>query len=144
MRAAADLKVGDIVELKNNEAAPADMLVLATSSPNGDGVAFVETVQLDGETNLKRRVALDATSAFASTRAGTMLMRGAVHCEPPHHDLTLFKARIELAGSGEQAGETHQFSASREQLVVRGEVLRTTPWIRGMILYWFTPLSAFV
>ena len=38
---------------------PADLLLLA--SANADGTAYVETVNLDGESNLKIKKALDAT-----------------------------------------------------------------------------------
>lgn len=48
-----DLRVGDIVHLSNNEAVPADILLLRTSDPHG--VCYIDTCDLDGETNLKRR-----------------------------------------------------------------------------------------
>lgn len=48
-----DLRVGDIVHLSNNETVPADILLLRTSDPHG--VCYIDTCDLDGETNLKRR-----------------------------------------------------------------------------------------
>jgi phospholipid-translocating ATPase len=45
--------VGDIVHLSNNETIPADILLLKSSETQG--VAYIETCDLDGETNLKRR-----------------------------------------------------------------------------------------
>ena len=48
-----DVKVGDIVQLKNRELVPADIVLLATSDPNG--LAYTMTANLDGETNLKLR-----------------------------------------------------------------------------------------
>jgi len=51
-----DVHVGDIVKILDGEAIPADMLLVATSHP--EGLAFVDTMQLDGETNLKERLAL--------------------------------------------------------------------------------------
>ncbi|KAJ7749859.1 hypothetical protein B0H14DRAFT_2636297 [Mycena olivaceomarginata] len=47
------LEVGDIVLLRDNEQVPADIIVLATSDP--DGNCYLETKNLDGETNLKTR-----------------------------------------------------------------------------------------
>ncbi|KAF8176378.1 hypothetical protein K438DRAFT_1770578 [Mycena galopus ATCC 62051] len=49
------LEVGDIVLLRDNEQVPADLIVLATSDP--DGNCYLETKNLDGETNLKVCVA---------------------------------------------------------------------------------------
>ncbi|KAJ7814904.1 hypothetical protein B0H14DRAFT_3476679 [Mycena olivaceomarginata] len=45
------LKVGNIVLLWDNEQVPADIIVLATSDP--DGNCYLEMKNLDGETNLK-------------------------------------------------------------------------------------------
>lgn len=48
-----DVRVGDIVQLSCNEILPADMLLLYSSDPRG--VCYIETVNLDGETNLKQK-----------------------------------------------------------------------------------------
>lgn len=48
-----EVRVGDIVHLSNNETVPADILLLRTS--NSHGICYIDTCDLDGETNLKRR-----------------------------------------------------------------------------------------
>jgi len=48
--------VGDFVQLRGKDQIPADILVLATSE--SDGQCFVETKNLDGETNLKTKYGL--------------------------------------------------------------------------------------
>lgn len=48
-----DIIVGDLIKLKCDEIFPADLLLLHTASV--DGVCFIETANLDGETNLKQR-----------------------------------------------------------------------------------------
>lgn len=50
----ADVRVGDIVHLSNNEPVPADIVLLHTSNPLG--ICYLETCNLDGETNLKQRI----------------------------------------------------------------------------------------
>ena len=50
-----DVRVGEFVKIMN-ESIPADILICATSEE--DNVAYVETKNLDGETNLKSRDAL--------------------------------------------------------------------------------------
>ncbi|RQM29028.1 hypothetical protein B5M09_004370, partial [Aphanomyces astaci] len=45
------VEVGDILFLKDKDEMPADVLILATSEE--EGRCFVETCNLDGETNLK-------------------------------------------------------------------------------------------
>ncbi|KAK3038612.1 hypothetical protein RJ639_027275 [Escallonia herrerae] len=53
------LQVGDIVRVRQDGFFPADLLFLASS--NSDGVCYTETANLDGETNLKIRKALERT-----------------------------------------------------------------------------------
>ncbi len=52
-------QVGDVLRVKRDEFFPADILLLSTSSE--DGICYVETINLDGESNLKIKKALDAT-----------------------------------------------------------------------------------
>ena len=48
-----DIKVGDLVKVKNKEPFPADLVLL--SSSEDQAMAYIETSNLDGETNLKVR-----------------------------------------------------------------------------------------
>lgn len=67
------VKVGEILRVKNNFEFPAD-LVMVCSSDESTGIAYVETVNLDGENNLKvRRVphSLNVNETNLNTLAGT-------------------------------------------------------------------------
>lgn len=55
-----DVRVGDFVKIRDNDPIPADILICATSEE--ENVAFIETKNLDGETNLKSRHAVDGLS----------------------------------------------------------------------------------
>ena len=51
-----DVRVGDFVELECDEVIPADILLLATSDPHY--ICYIETANIDGETNLKQRTVM--------------------------------------------------------------------------------------
>ena len=51
-----DVHVGDFVELECDEVIPADILLLATSDPHY--ICYIETANIDGETNLKQRTVM--------------------------------------------------------------------------------------
>jgi P-type E1-E2 ATPase len=56
----------DIVWLRENEEIPCDMLVLATPDPAG--TCYIQTTNLDGESDLKMRQALPATATMSTER----------------------------------------------------------------------------
>jgi len=47
-----DVKVGDVIMVVENEYLPVDLVILRTSA---DNVCYIETKNLDGETNLKHK-----------------------------------------------------------------------------------------
>ncbi|GBB89212.1 hypothetical protein RclHR1_01590017 [Rhizophagus clarus] len=59
-----NVRVGDFLFLRNNDAVPADAIILSTSEP--EGTCFVETKDLDGETNLKPRRCVPDTKHIRS------------------------------------------------------------------------------
>lgn len=79
-----DVQVGDIVYLKNNESVPADTIILSTSEP--DGLCYVETKELDGETNLKVRHGVSVTS-FMTTESDCERSQFYLESEQPHPNL---------------------------------------------------------
>lgn len=78
------LKVGDFVILRNDDAVPADIVVLASSEP--DGLCYVETQNLDGETNLKIKRSLQATNEI-KTPEDCELARFYIESEAPNANL---------------------------------------------------------
>ncbi|KAJ3502675.1 hypothetical protein NLJ89_g8782 [Agrocybe chaxingu] len=121
-----DLRVGDFVKIMDNESFPADILICATSED--ENVAFVETKNLDGETNLKSRRAVSALTGLRTARSCAdpqNVFR--IHCERPDTDMYRVNANVLIDGS------THPVDLSTTFL--RGTVLRNTRWAIGVVLF---------
>lgn len=56
-----NLKVGEIVQIKSDQYFPADLVIIKSSNPNG--ICYIETKNLDGETNLKHKQAIKEVQA---------------------------------------------------------------------------------
>ena len=110
-----DIKVGDILKLKRDDAVPADLALLHASGE--DGIAYVETMALDGETNLKSKQAPSTLrkrhniESIKSTSAEFTI-------EDPNRDLYDFNGKVVVDG------ET--FPLTLSDVILRGSVLRNT------------------
>lgn len=124
-----DLVAGDIIYTKKGERFPCDMIVLSTSFD--DGTCFIETSQLDGENNLKRRSAL-ASTMEATTPEALSKFRGRVECEMPNNRLNHFQGRLILNST---EGQENQFPLTINQMLLRGAELRNTEHVYGLCVY---------
>lgn len=124
------LEVGDIVLLRDNEQVPADIIVLSTSDP--DGMCYLETKNLDGETNLKPRKALRATSQIMSEED---VERSAfiLDSEPPHQNLYQYNGVLRYTDPA--TGEVKLESATINEMLLRGCSIRNTAWIIGLVAF---------
>ncbi|CAO3628354.1 unnamed protein product [Cunninghamella echinulata] len=82
-----DVMIGDYVLLHNDDDIPADIVALSTSE--NDNICCIETQNLDGETNLKVKQALSATSDIQSVH-DCERAKFYIECEPPHPNLYQF------------------------------------------------------
>ncbi|GAA5852544.1 hypothetical protein JCM3766R1_003525 [Sporobolomyces carnicolor] len=140
------LEVGDVVLLKENDQIPADVVVLATSDP--DGLCFVETKNLDGETNLKPRKSLKATAGIANEE-DVEHARFWVDSEAPHANLYSYNGVLRWRSREDKPGMEHPVTEGREremghelqeaitinELLLRGCALRNTKWVIGLVLF---------
>ncbi|KAH9913676.1 phospholipid-transporting ATPase 1 [Epithele typhae] len=124
------LEVGDIVLLRDNEQVPADLVVLATS--DADNMCYLETKNLDGETNLKPRKAVRATAAMTSEedieRSSFIL-----DSEPPHANLYLYHGVLRYKDPA--SGEPKLDTVTINELLLRGCTLRNTAWVVGLVVF---------
>jgi phospholipid-translocating ATPase len=120
-----DINVGDIIKLDRNDAAPADLALLHTSGENS--VAFVETMALDGETNLKSKQTTALMSKTIKHQDDVLKTDAEFVIEDPNQDLYSFEGRVRV--------NEKQAPLTLNEIVFRGSILRNTPDAIGLVIY---------
>lgn len=119
------VQVGDVVRMENDQFVAADLLVLSTSEPNG--LCYIETAELDGETNLKCRQCLPETAELGEEIEAMGKFDGEILCEPPNNNLNKFDGTLSLKGD--------RFALDKDKILLRGCVLRNTKWCYGVVIF---------
>ncbi|PQE10846.1 phospholipid-transporting ATPase protein [Rutstroemia sp. NJR-2017a BBW] len=123
-----NVAVGDIVRVESEESFPADIVLLASSEP--EGLCYIETANLDGETNLKIKQAIPETCVMVSSSELSRL-GGRLRSEQPNSSLYTYEGTLTMAAGG---GEK-ELPLQPDQLLLRGATLRNTPWIHGVVVF---------
>lgn len=113
-----DILVGDIIKIENNEAFPADLLVLSTEYDNGN--CYIETGALDGEKNMKPKQAVSYTYQKFATNRNYDDIKMNVHVEAPTQEL------YKLEGHFQNISDPDKKRVNEDQLLLRGAYLRNT------------------
>ncbi|XP_056459100.1 phospholipid-transporting ATPase ID-like [Gadus chalcogrammus] len=127
-----NVRVGDIIKLENNQFVAADLLLLSSSEPHG--LCYIETAELDGETNMKVRQSVPVTSALGDSNnlatfdGETKWREGeSVVCEPPNNKLDRF--------SGTLYWRDCKCVLTNQNMLLRGCVLRNTEACYGLVIF---------
>jgi len=119
--------VGDILKVDNSSFFPADLILLSSSEPQG--MCYIETANLDGETNLKIRSGLTITADL--TEPGVLSdIAGEVEAELPNRHLYEFAGNIVTTDGGPDP-----VPINANQILLRGARLRNTAWVYGLVVY---------
>ncbi|KAH8922693.1 aminophospholipid-transporting P-type ATPase [Atractiella rhizophila] len=124
-----NVKVGDIVRLTNNDFFPSDLLILSSSEP--EGLCYIETANLDGETNLKIKQASPSTADLTSP-AQVARLQGHLRSEQPNNSLYTYEGTMVLQTS---SLTTKDVPVDPTQLLLRGAQLRNTQWMYGLVVF---------
>ncbi|CAG8534453.1 2443_t:CDS:10 [Funneliformis mosseae] len=149
-----NVRVGDFLFLRNNDAVPADSIILSTSEP--EGTCFVETKDLDGETNLKPRRCVPDTSQICSPE-DCVKANFYVDSEAPNSNLYSYSATLVMtepdedhtSTSAERPSSPRSSIALSERkwkqrktipvdinnLLLRAHVIRNTEWVIAITVF---------
>lgn len=117
------LQVGDIIKLKQNDWVPADIIILSSSGVGG--LSYIETMALDGETNLKSRQPLPEMQAMSMD--DLTRINASIAAEDPNLDLYNFE------GTAYFNNKTYPLSSSH--IIYRGSIIRNTQFVYGLVVF---------
>ena len=129
------------MRVNENEFFPADLVVL--NSTEDQGVFYVETKNLDGETNLKlKSVSKDMQGTFLQVDAYSRL-DGTFNIETPNNRIYKFDDNFDMAkmrAANNAANDSDvMFSSlvplSNDNVALRGMSLRNTENVTGVVVY---------
>ncbi|XP_032333817.1 phospholipid-transporting ATPase FetA isoform X2 [Camelus ferus] len=120
-----NIQVGDIIKLENNQLVTADILLLSSSEPYS--LTYIETAELDGETNLKVKQAISVTSDMEDNLKLLSAFDGEVRCESPNNRLDRFTGTLTYKGKN--------YILNHDRLIFRGCVIRNTDWCYGLVVF---------
>ncbi|TSK72148.1 Phospholipid-transporting ATPase IC [Bagarius yarrelli] len=120
-----DIQVGDVVRLKKNDFIPADILLLSSSEPNS--LCYVETAELDGETNLKFKMGLKVTHERLQEESQLAGFDAMIICEEPNNRLDKF--------TGTMRWKNDAYPLELDNMLLRGCKIRNTEECRGLVIF---------
>ena len=119
-----EVVVGDICRIENGQFFPADLIILSSSEP--DALCYIETANLDGETNLKIRQGIQETSELLTPEQVSQF-KGVIKSEQPNNSLYTFEGTLRL--------KNKELALEPLQLLLRGAVCRNTRWLYGIVVF---------
>ena len=158
-----EVRAGDVLVLRSDSNVPADVVIIATSEDGG--FCHIETSNIDGETNLKVRQAVQGVgsalcggSELDGDGAGLEAtlkriggMNATVHCEVPNPRIHTFIGSIVANADddetavvvGDEKGDVaakaelqiSKLPLSNTNVVLRGSTLRNCSWACGVVVY---------
>jgi phospholipid-transporting ATPase len=120
-----DVKVGNIVKILCDQGFPADMILINSSEVNG--LCYVETKNLDGETNLKYKQANARIADLIQNERDMYAMRGEVECKKPDEFIFQFDGKIRIGNE--------IIPIDKSSFLLRGCNLKQTEFVYGLVVY---------
>lgn len=121
-----DIRVGHIVRVCNKGEVPADMILLQSSEPQG--MCYIETSNIDGETNLKIKEAVPGVAAAYQDSLALARIKGRAVYEQPNDSIHTFDGRLALSGHA-------SMPVGANNMVLRGCTLRNCAWVLGLVVF---------
>ena len=139
------LRHGEIVLVYENHNIPSDMILIDTGF--GEGTCYVETSSLDGEKNLKLKVANKYTQGFVSNdikvnksiekliQPNKYMFDGYIKINAPNANLNYVNGTLHALFSKDGKEINQDINISINEFLLKGSILKNTNWIIGIVVY---------
>lgn len=126
------IQSGDIVKLSGKCDVPVDMILLMTSNYADGNQCYIETSNIDGETNLKLREAPSQLMGLVASGHPPQkeLFGGYLEFEPPNKNIHNFVGALHI-----DALPSESIPLSADNLLLRSSLFSNTEWAYGVALY---------
>lgn len=119
------IKVGDVLRIQRDQTVPADIVLLNVDGTNG--IAYIETMALDGETNLKSKQASPPLTRICGHINQLCSAEAHFVVEDPNLDLYKFEGKFSIAGK--------ILPLTNNEVIYRGSIIRNTQEVFGLVVY---------
>lgn len=117
------LRPGDIIKVLKEEEFTADCIIIKSSSDTG--YCFIDTKNLDGETNLKEKCAIEE---FKNTNESNYCdMMGSLDCDKPDENITNWEGILSY--------KKLTIYTSLRNMILKGCILKNTEYAVGIVVY---------
>lgn len=127
-----NLRVSDLVIISNNEIIPADLLILTSTSVENNEV-YIDTMALDGETNLKAKNGHPELYKECYSSHTLSNCQALLEMDLPNSDLYGFNGNLKKLNN--VSGDWDVFPITLDNICFRGSTLRNTDKMLGLVLY---------
>ena len=140
------LKHGEIILINKNRNIPADMILIDTGFR--DGTCYVETSSLDGEKNLKLKVANKYTQGFISSdtelenkffenviEPKNYIFDGFIKINAPNSNLNYINGTFHPNFRKNDIHIEQDINICNNEFILKGSILKNTNWIIGIVVY---------
>lgn len=132
-----DVAIGDFIRIRANEEVPADVIIMSSSDIEGN--CYIETKNLDGETNLKVKNSLKCGGSSNIKHSQDLgNTKFWIECDAPNSHLYTFRGTIHYENydeNGQLNNDDEKEAINNDNVLLRGSTLRNTKWVIGVVVY---------
>jgi phospholipid-transporting ATPase len=114
---------GDIIKVEKDEEFSADTVIVHSAKETG--YCYIDTKNLDGETNLKEKIAIEQFKEIPEEQLS--FVDGLIDCESPNENLAGWKGLVAFQGK--------DIPVDLRNIILKGCLLKNTEYIVGIVVY---------